>query len=72
LSYDISFQIFPYFRAVHDNLMKVVSQTESFRELLTSVLTANLTQRVLQPNLAVLRHGVAAKPISDFFFPLRY
>jgi magnesium transporter len=40
----------PYFRDVHDHLLRVVTQVESFRDLLTSVLTANLTQASVRQN----------------------
>jgi magnesium transporter len=39
-----------YFRDVADHIRRVNEQLESFRELLTSVLTANLTQVSLQQN----------------------
>jgi magnesium transporter len=40
----------PYFRDVHDHLLRVVSRIEGFRDLLTSVLTANLTQVSVRQN----------------------
>jgi magnesium transporter len=40
----------PYFRDVHDHLIRTVDQVESFRDLLTSVLTANLTQASFRQN----------------------
>jgi magnesium transporter len=39
-----------YFRDVHDHLLRVVEQTGGFRELLTSVLEANLTQVSVRQN----------------------
>ena len=39
-----------YFRDVNDHLMRVQEQLEGFRELLTSVLAANLTQVSVQLN----------------------
>jgi magnesium transporter len=39
-----------YFRDVHDHLSRVVHQVTTFRELLTSVLTANLTQASVRQN----------------------
>ncbi|CAN5531720.1 magnesium/cobalt transporter CorA [soil metagenome] len=39
-----------YFRDVNDHLVRVHEQLEGFRELLTSVLTANLTQVSVQQN----------------------
>jgi magnesium transporter len=43
-------QVHPYFRDVHDHMLRVVDQVESFRDLLTSVLTANLTQASVRQN----------------------
>jgi magnesium transporter len=40
----------PYFRDVHDHLLRIVGRIEGFRELLTSVLTANLTQVSVRQN----------------------
>jgi magnesium transporter len=40
----------PYFRDVHDHLMRIVGHIEGFRDLLTSVLTANLTQVSVRQN----------------------
>ena len=39
-----------YFRDVHDHLLRVVAEVESFRDLLTSVLAANLTQVSVRQN----------------------
>jgi magnesium transporter len=39
-----------YFRDVHDHLLRVAEQAASFRELLTSVLEANLTQVGVRQN----------------------
>jgi magnesium transporter len=39
-----------YFRDVHDHLLRIVGQVESYRDLLTSVLTANLTQLTVRQN----------------------
>jgi magnesium transporter len=39
-----------YFRDVHDHLLKVVSTLEGFRDMLTSVLEANLTQISVRQN----------------------
>jgi magnesium transporter len=39
-----------YFRDVHDHLLRVIQQVESDRDLLTSVLTANLTQVTVRQN----------------------
>ncbi len=40
----------PYLRDVYDHQLRVVSQVEGFRELLTSILTANLTQIGVRQN----------------------
>jgi magnesium transporter len=42
--------LYAYFRDVHDHLLRVVGQIESNRDLLTSVLTANLTQLTVRQN----------------------
>jgi magnesium transporter len=39
-----------YFRDVHDHLLRVVREVAGFRDLLTSVLTANLTQVGVRQN----------------------
>jgi magnesium transporter len=39
-----------YFRDIHDHLLRVVGQIEGFRDLLTSVLEANLTQVSVRQN----------------------
>jgi magnesium transporter len=46
----VSGEILPYFRDVHDHLLRLVSQVDNFRELLTNVLTANLTQITVRQN----------------------
>ena len=46
----MSEEIRPYFRDVHDHLLRVVGQVQEFRDLLTSVLTANLTQTTVRQN----------------------
>jgi len=40
----------PYFRDVHDHLLRIVAQVAGFRDLLTSVLAANLTQASVRQN----------------------
>ena len=40
----------PYFRDVHDHLLRVNAQVEQFRELLSSALAANLTQISVRQN----------------------
>jgi magnesium transporter len=47
--------VLPYFRDVHDHLLRVVDRVEGFRDLLTSVLTANLTQASVRQNEDVRR-----------------
>jgi magnesium transporter len=42
--------IHAYFRDAHDHLLRVIQQVESDRDLLTSVLTANLTQVTVRQN----------------------
>ncbi|MBA2462656.1 MAG: magnesium and cobalt transport protein CorA [Actinobacteria bacterium] len=48
--HEVHEEIRPYFRDVHDHLLKVVGQVQEFRELLMSVLTANLTQTTVRQN----------------------
>ncbi len=43
-------EICPYFRDIHDHLLRVADQLDSFRDLLTSVLEANLTQVNVRQN----------------------
>jgi magnesium transporter len=40
----------PYFRDVHDHLLRVVDRINTFRDMLTSILAANLTQVSLRQN----------------------
>jgi magnesium transporter len=40
----------PYFRDVYDHLLRAVQQADQFRELLTSILEANLTQVSVRQN----------------------
>ncbi len=54
----------PYFRDVHDHLLRIVGQIEGFRELLTSVLTANLTQASVRQNEDVRRISAWAAIIA--------
>jgi len=53
-----------YFRDVHDHLLRVVEQVEGFRDLLTSVLTANLTQVSVRQNEDVRRISAWAAVIA--------
>ena len=39
-----------YFRDVHDHLVRLVGMVQEFRELMTSILTANLTQASIRQN----------------------
>ena len=39
-----------YFRDVHDHLLRVMSRTQAFRELLANVLSANITQASYRQN----------------------
>ena len=48
--HEVDEEIRPYFRDVHDHVLRVVAQVQEFRELLTSVLTANLTQTTIRQN----------------------
>jgi magnesium transporter len=43
-------QLRPYFRDIHDHLLRAAEQLVSFRDLLTSVLEANLTQVNVRQN----------------------
>jgi magnesium transporter len=43
-------EIRPYFRDVYDHLLRAVQQADQFRELLTSILEANLTQVSVRQN----------------------
>ena len=43
-------ELIPYYRDVKDHLIRSVREVEGFRELLTSVLTANLTQISVRQN----------------------
>ena len=54
----------PYFRDVHDHLLNVLAEVASFRDLLTSVLTANLTQVSVRQNEDVRRISAWAAIIA--------
>jgi magnesium transporter len=43
-------EVHPYFRDVHDHLLRVVEQLEVDRDLLTSILQSNLTQLSIRQN----------------------
>ena len=53
-----------YFRDVHDHLLRVVGEVEGFRDLLTSVLAANLTQVSVRQNEDVRRISAWAAIIA--------
>jgi magnesium transporter len=53
-----------YFRDVHDHLLRTVAEVESFRDLLTSVLAANLTQVSVRQNEDVRRISAWAAIIA--------
>ena len=53
-----------YFRDVHDHLLRIVGQVEGFRDLLTSVLTANLTQASVRQNEDVRKISAWAAVIA--------
>jgi magnesium transporter len=46
----VSEEIQPYFRDVYDHLLRAVQTADSYRELLTSILEANLTQVSVRQN----------------------
>jgi magnesium transporter len=54
----------PYFRDVHDHLMREIGRIAEFRELLTSVLTANMTQASFRQNEDVRRISAWAAIIA--------
>jgi magnesium transporter len=56
--------IVPYFRDAHDHLLRVILQVESDRDLLTSVLTANLTQVTVRQNEDVRKISAWAAVIA--------
>jgi magnesium transporter len=43
-------ELHAYFRDAHDHLLRMIQQVESYRDLLTSVLTANLSQVTVRQN----------------------
>lgn len=57
-------EVRPYFRDTHDHLLRVVDQVESFRDLLTAVLTASLTQASFRQNEDVRRISAWAAIIA--------
>ena len=54
----------PYFRDIHDHLLRYSGQVEGFRELLTNVLTANLTQASVRQNEDVRKISAYAAIIA--------
>ena len=57
-------EIRAYFRDVYDHLQRVDEQLEGFRDLLTSVLTANLSQVTIQQNEDVRKISAAVALIA--------
>jgi magnesium transporter len=53
-----------YFRDIQDHLLKVVDNVSGFRELLTSVLQANLTQVALRQNEVGMQQNADMRKIS--------
>ena len=53
-----------YFRDVHDHVMRAYEQLEALRDLLTSILTANLTQVSVQQNEDVRKISAAVAIIA--------
>jgi len=53
-----------YFRDVQDHLLRVVDLVSGFRDLLTSVLQANLTQLALRQNEVGMRQNADMRKIS--------
>jgi magnesium transporter len=53
-----------YFRDVQDHLLRVVEQVSGFRELLNSVLQANLTQLALRQNEVGMQQNADMRKIS--------
>jgi magnesium transporter len=54
----------PYFRDVHDHLVRIAGRVQEYRDLLTSVLTANLTQVGVRQNEDVRRISAWAAIIA--------
>jgi magnesium transporter len=54
----------PYFRDVYDHLLRAVQQADQFRELLTSILEANLTQVSVRQNEEMRRISAVAALIA--------
>jgi magnesium transporter len=54
----------PYFRDVHDHLLRIVERVASFRDLLTAILAANLTQISVRQNEDVRRISAWAAIIA--------
>jgi magnesium transporter len=53
-----------YFRDIQDHLLRVVDNVSSFRELLTSILQANLTQVTLRQNEVGMQQNADMRKIS--------
>jgi magnesium transporter len=57
-------QLRPYFRDVYDHLIRTVHQVDSFREILTSILEANLTQVSVRQNVQMRQISAVAAIIA--------
>ena len=59
----------PYFRDVHDHLLREMARVIELRELLTSILTANMTQASFRQNEDVRKisawAAIIAVPTAD-------
>ena len=60
----VSGKVKTYFRDVHDHLLRVIDEVESNRDLLTSVLAANLSQVTVRQNEDVRRISAWAAIIA--------
>lgn len=54
----------PYFRDVYDHILRHIQQVDQFRELLTSILEANLTQVTVRQNEEMRRISAVAALIA--------
>jgi magnesium transporter len=57
-------ELHAYFRDAHDHLLRMIQQIESYRDLLTSVLTANLSQVTVRQNEDMRRISAVAAIIA--------
>jgi magnesium transporter len=56
----------PYFRNPHDHLQRVVERIAGFRDLLTSILEANLIQVTVRQNEDMQRQNEIVKKVSSW------